>query len=403
MNHRSFHPLALLTLLLAVAPTAHALDAARIVPAFESAFPRSVAYLDCPYRHEARTCVLVPGAKDVQQAFTAVAAFVARLDGTGSIDRSAAPSALGFRNGDTAYRIRLAPSRARAGAIAATLTYAFAPAATPHAGCLRRDTLFDYARQPSLDPAGYAAMASAIACHGADPVDARGRTPLVAAVLNRNLDAVLTLLRGGADPNHITLAGWTPLLFAARSGTSAIVDALLQAGADPSYIAPDGATVEALEPFNARLDAPPAAASEAVPTLPAALATVPTASGVAPGTAAPSPPATAAAGSSDAGGAAAGIAVAAVVPTPPRAPATGGAGGNRGAITVPVMPLELLALAVILALAFVRSRRPGTDATSGSVTATQTDLPAMQVPGPFQRQRSDRRLDPARPRDDLPL
>jgi hypothetical protein len=398
MNHRSFHPLALFTLLLILAPMAHALDAARVAPALEAAFPRSVTYLDCPYHHSARTCVLIPGAKDVQNAYAAVSAFVRSVDGTSAIDTRGAPSSIAFVDRNTAYRIHLASSLARPGAIAATLTFAFEPSSTLRAGCQRRDTLFDYARRPDLDPAGYAAMATVIACHGADLVDARGRTPLVIAILNHNLDAVMTLLRGGADPNHITMAGWTPLLFAARNGTPAIVDALLQAGADPSYIAPDGATVEALEPFNARLHTTPAAAAEAVPTLPATLSTVPPASGLAPGSGAIGTalnPTTASTNRN--------AAVAAAGPQPSGAPSRGDAAARPTPIALPVVPLELLALAVILALAFLRSRRFRPETVSVSVNATQTDLPAMEVPGPFRRHRSDRRLDPARPHDDLPF
>ncbi|MEJ2290992.1 MAG: ankyrin repeat domain-containing protein [Deinococcales bacterium] len=415
MNQRPFRPLALLTLLVALAPIAHALDAAQVAPAFESAFPRSVTYLDCPYQHSARTCVLVPGAKDEQAAYAAMTAFVHGLSGATAVDTTGAPSTLAFQDGDTAYRLHLAPSRTRPGAIAATLTYAFDRTAAFHASCQRRDTLFEDARRPSLDPATYATMATAIACHGADPVDGRSRTPLVIAVMNRNLDAVLTLLRGGADPNHITLAGWTPLLFAARSGTPAIFDALLQAGADPSYIAPDGATVETLEPFNPRLDTTPEAAAVAMPTLPAALTTVPTASGLAPGSAVPDTtppsPVAAAVGGRESATAAGTGAVATVAshrsaPAAPTAAAPSAAAARSRPVTLPVVPLEILALAVVLALGFLRARRsrPGAspDPVPVAVTTTQTDLPAMPVPGPFRRQRADRRLDPVGPHDDVP-
>ncbi len=258
-------------------------------------------------------------------------------------------------------------------------------------------------------------MATAIACHGADPVDARSRTPLVMAVDSRNLDAVRALLRGGADPNHITQRGWTPLLFAARDGTPAIVDALLRAGADPSYIAPDGATIGTLEPFNPRLNAPSDTFALSGPAfkIPRALSDA-GARIAAPASGAGSGGGVAGTGAREADVHRAGAPGAgrpgpvAPVPTDPAtrhaapghaAPSHSVAAPLGGTARLPLIALELLALVTVASLAVLRSRRhePGADWESQPVplTTPQPDLPAMQVPVPFRRQRSHRRLEPA--------
>jgi hypothetical protein len=207
------------------------------------------------------------------------------------------------------------------------------------------------------------------------------------AVLSGNVRAARALLRGGADPNHITQSGWTPLLFAARAGTRVLLDTLLLAGADPSYLAPDGSTVDTLEPFNPNLSIPTGSGAAARaglgPLLPAALSWTP---GLRP----PAPPAAAGA---PANAGRTGVAeVALRSPPPPR-------GGSR----LPIIVLELLALGTIAALAVLRLRRGPPEPGPVAVSATQTDLPAMPVPGPFLRHRSGRHLEPAPRSEERPL
>lgn len=444
MHHRRNAHLALFTVLLALAPLAHGLDAARVAPAFEARFAPTATYLDCPFGHDARTCVLVPTASAVRSAYDAALAFVRTFPDVTSLDRQRAPSSISFVVGDTAYRLDLARSRARPGAIAATLTFAFDRQSAFNVACHRTETLFDHARLASLSPAGYAAMATAVACHGADPVDARGRTPLVMAVARGNLEAVRALLRGGADPNHITQNGWTPLLVAARDGTPAVVEALLRAGADPSYIAPDGTTIGTLEPFNARLStavgpfavagpaawvpvpltdpgarlatAPGTVAEEATAgTRPAGTSTTGTSTAGAETAAASSltpipdptrsgpsssPPATARTAPRPTAGTGTGTAAGTAANAAGSGAATATSTGPRGGVSrLALAAVEVLALITVAALAILRFRRfdPGThrDADPVAVTVTQADLPAMPVPSPFRRQRSRRRLEPA--------
>ncbi len=386
-------------MLLALAPLAHALDAAGVAPALEAQFAPTATYLDCPFHQVARTCVLIPRTSSKRSAYADVLAFVRALPGAGSIDRQGAPSSLAFVVSNTSYQLRLDRSRASPGAIAATLSFAFDRQSAFNVACLRTEALFDDARLTSLAPAAYAAMATAIACHGADPVDARSRTPLVMAIDGRNLDAVRALLRGGADPNHITQRGWTPLLFAARDGTPAIVDALLRAGADPSYIAPDGATIGTLEPFNPRLGTASGtlAVSALAPRIPGVLSDAGTrAVATISGPAAGGTPGTSAEGAEAPGAGAPGPA--APDPSTPD-PSTPDAAPSGGASRLTVIALELLALVTVASLAVFRFRRhePGAGWESEPVpmTVPQPDLPAMQVPVPFRRQRSQRRLEPA--------
>lgn len=64
-----------------------------------------------------------------------------------------------------------------------------------------------------------------------DARDSDGRTGLMSAVLQGRLDAVVALLRRGADPNAADGAGVTPLQAARAENRPEIVDALQQAGA----------------------------------------------------------------------------------------------------------------------------------------------------------------------------
>jgi len=64
-----------------------------------------------------------------------------------------------------------------------------------------------------------------------DARDSDGRTPLMLAVLQGRLDAVVDLLRRGADPNAADVAGVTPLQAARAKHAPEIADALREAGA----------------------------------------------------------------------------------------------------------------------------------------------------------------------------
>lgn len=89
---------------------------------------------------------------------------------------------------------------------------------------------------------------------GADANTSRGsggRSPLMHAVIDGNLDAILLLLASGADPNAIGNSGWSVLHAAAQFGRDDLVKALLAAGADPRMLTPDGK-----DPLAVALDSP---------------------------------------------------------------------------------------------------------------------------------------------------
>lgn len=400
------HPL-LALLALTLLGSAHALDAAGLAPALERAFPPSVAYLDCPFQSAARTCVLVPGAANVRAGTKVVLDALRALPGVEAIDRAAA-GRYTFRAGDTAYRLHVAPSRARPGMVAATLSFTFDGGSATPAVCLRPNALFDFARLPALTQSQYAAMATAVTCHGADPIDTQGRTPLWDAVASGNLTAVRTLLRGGADPNHIADDGWTPLLVAGKEGSRPVLDALLQAGGDPTYVAPDGATLASLEPFNRRLGAAPSDAPGGDAVLPERPGTLPGGPmplpAAASGNKAPVPasgsaaavPVSGRASSSSASGAPspvrAGLAPAAASGSSPSPRARGRHPG------FPWLPSAVVLVAVGMVLIMMRLR--AASEPPDSLTDTGTEWRALARSKPLSRQRRPRRLEPARPWND---
>lgn len=404
-------------LALALLGSAHALDAGGLAPALEATFPTSVAYLDCPYASAARTCVLVPNAGGVRAANRTVLDFLRSRPGVEEVKKES-DGAYTLHAGDTAYRLHVAPSRARPGMVAATLSFAFDESSATHAVCLRPNALFDFARLPSLTAGQYGSMATAITCHGADPTDPQGRTPLSGAVRSGNLAAVRTLLRGGADPNHISDSGWTPLLTAGKLGTRPILDALLQAGGDPTYVAPDGATVAALRPFNPQLAAAPGApgGDAVLPELPGSLP-----AGGTLALANPAPRAvraqlahvSATPNASEQADNAVLVEAAAPSQTQPGtnakaipvpvaahapAPATVREPRSRGG-RVPLLPLGavLAALAVVLALLRIRTREVG---RHEALRDTGTEWRALSRPKPLTRRRRARRLEPASPWND---
>jgi ankyrin repeat protein len=84
---------------------------------------------------------------------------------------------------------------------------------------------------------GIAPAVKVLLDHGANPnlrESYRGQSALMWAASEGHLQAVETLIRGGADIKSRSSQGWTALLFAARDGRMDIVRTLLDAGADPN-------------------------------------------------------------------------------------------------------------------------------------------------------------------------
>ena len=118
-------------------------------------------------------------------------------------------------------------------------------AAFGHVDRLRR-LLQDGASPDERDRSGFSALMTAARCGqlpairllveaGADPDLRSGRngwTPLLHAIHKHQADAVVELLRQGADADAASVSGLTPLMMAAGYGQTDIVKILLGHGAD---------------------------------------------------------------------------------------------------------------------------------------------------------------------------
>jgi ankyrin repeat protein len=90
--------------------------------------------------------------------------------------------------------------------------------------------------------------------YGADPNRAEGwrkQTALMWAAEENHLDAIKTLIEGGANVHAMSNNRFTPLMFAVRAGHLDIVDELLRAGANPNDELRDGTSALSLAALNA--------------------------------------------------------------------------------------------------------------------------------------------------------
>ncbi|WP_324133581.1 ankyrin repeat domain-containing protein [Bosea sp. (in: a-proteobacteria)] len=97
--------------------------------------------------------------------------------------------------------------------------------------------------------ARYSYLVTVMLALGADAnaVDRRGRTALMRAARENDVQAVAWLLRAGALPDMATTyQGWTALMWAARHDSTEAISALLAAGADRAPCEREGQTALSL-------------------------------------------------------------------------------------------------------------------------------------------------------------
>ena len=73
-----------------------------------------------------------------------------------------------------------------------------------------------------------------------DTVHSNGKTALMLAARNGDLEEVKRLIRNGADVNRANDNGGTPIMYAALGGNLNIVKLLIELGADPNAVAKNG-------------------------------------------------------------------------------------------------------------------------------------------------------------------